>query len=338
MGAMEKDDMPGNIIKHPNGATSQYWPADMRNDILQSMKSTPPVFPMESTGYGYYTAYSTKHKKTGPLMFPPAPEPERNDGQKVVAKTKTIAKQPSITKAKSERYTHWDGEKMGASNQENLYQEGPPETSQDSAIDFSFPTPPQQYYIAATVNPYRDYNNFVRDCYHLNPGQYRFNVRPTPEIMEIADALSKGDIRSVKFLAARLQEPQQAAVNYTILFPIVPANQREPFPSPSDLTRSPNNNNTAPAASTRPSVYIAPTKMRYYRKRLNRRPKPVQRQIVGLTTTTTTTEPPQVMSTEATQPPTIMPTTTDAQWEPMSQPAAMPQRRRIVRHRQVWRG
>lgn len=344
---MQKDDIPSNIIKHPNGATSQYWPADMRNDILQSIKSTPPVFPMETTGYGYYTSYSTKHKQTGPLTFPPAPEQEdRHSGQKVVPKSRTIAKQPTLTKPKSSRHKQWDGQKL-ASSQENVYQEGP-ETSENSAIDFSFPTPPQQYYIAATVNPYREYNNFIRDCYHLNPGQYRFSVRPTPELMEIANALSTGDIRTVKFLASRLQEPQQSQLNYTILFPIVPANQREKFPSPTALTQpsvaggTNNNNNTAPAASTRPSVYIAPTKMRYYRKRLNRRPKPAQRQIsVALTTSTTTTEPPQMMmdmmSTEAIQQTTI-PTTTDSQWEPMNQPAALPQRRRVVRNRQMWRG
>lgn len=328
--------MPTNIIQHPNGATSQYWPADMRNDILQSIKSTPPVFPMESTGYGYYTSYSTKHKN-GPLTFPPAPEQEKNNKAKVEPQMKTIAKLPSITKPAT--FTHWDGHEQLASGQENLYREGPdPKTN--SAYDYGFVTPPQQYYIAATVNPYRDYNNFVRDCYHLNPGQYRFNVRPTPEMMEIADALSNGNIRLVKDLAARLQEPQQ--VNYTILFPIVPANQREVFPAPTELARPPlaSSNNTTLPVSTRPSVYLAPNKMRYIKKRINRRPKPLQRQVIGLTTTTTTSTtevPPQMIQTETTQQPAI-PTTTQAQWEPMGQPVAAPQRRRLVKQRRTWYG
>lgn len=316
----------------------------MRNDVIMNLKSMPPVFPMDSTGYGYYTSYSTKHKNTGPLTFPPAPEKDKPVAVEVVAKTNTIAKLPAITKPQTVKFLHWDGQKL-ASNQENLYRAGPDpkvETQQNSAFDFGYNTGGQQqrYVIAATVNPYRDYGNFVRDCYHLNPGQFRFNVQPTPDMLMLAEALSNGDLRQVKLLAARLPNAQ-AQVNYTILFPIVPADQREMFTQPTELVRPPigTSVNGTVAAPTRPSIYIAPTKTRYLRRRLNRRPKPIMRPIIGLTTTTSTTETPPAMTTAAavTTQQAAMPTTTDSQWEPMRQPAT-PQRRRLVYRRQSWHG
>lgn len=356
MGAVDDDDdeVPNNIIRHPNGAISQFWPADMRNDVLQNIKSTPPVFPIESTGFGYYTSYTTKHKETGPLTFPPAPPPEKpGPGTKVSSKMKTIAKLPSITKPKPVKFTHWDGQKF-ASGQENLYREGP-ESTVPYGFEFGFgPPPQQQFYVEATANPYRDYSNFFRDCYHLNPGQFRFHVLdPSPDMLAIAEALSNGDLRQVKALAARIPDSQNN-INYTITFPIVPANQREVFPAPTDFTRptfgGTNFGNNVTAASTkRPSVYIAPTKMRYVRKRLNRRPKPASRNTINQATSTSTTteiiQLPTMVSTEAaTMPPTTIPATTMPQttqndWAPMTQPAAisqpvaMPQRRHVARKR-----
>lgn len=302
------DKIPQNMIKMPNGHTVQYWPADMDPQIQTKIKN-PIKEALNEESYGHLMSYMTNHEEKGN-------ESKKKDEVQVVYKKKkeeTPAKDMSIPKMMEKEII---SDIVGTTNQDTSPVQFPINEANMKAMMRqqvaivgtrlqSLPPPPKpnnnkkassniqfrQQLPDIFVPPVGNYDEFLANCYRLSKeGNFAFSVPPNKEFMDIASALSAGDIIKVKELANNLKvpEPEPIALNFDSQRFIAANNgERHVEYLNSIVNEAPIEVSSVPsvsvASSTMRAAYVAP-RVRL-RKRINRRPKIPERMLLAARTT-----------------------------------------------------
>lgn len=251
------------------------------------------VEPVKKQDIIYVAPLKSNKENTAPILFPP------DSGNEVKQKPKVISigsKLQSITKHSGQLLTNiWHPLKqnISPSTMAPVYNEWKPykqplspstttgqPKQRDDYLYLQEQQQIQQQFRQQYAPTETQYKQFINSCFKLaQNGEYAFAIDGNEEMLQLAAALSLGDVKRVKELASNLKDPNsgisQSNINVSDAnLNVIPISSTYIPPSADDI-----NNITPNLPSTTQTPYTAPIRVRY-RKKINRRPKVPERMLV----------------------------------------------------------